>query len=197
MRVAAFAAETGAAPYVLGHSLGGVVAAELVLVHRLPVSGLILSAPAILPRLGLRDRCKLRVLSLFAPTRTLELPYDPTRLTHDEHEITAARADRLIHGFRSAELVNALLASARLAIDAAPSLNVAALVLVAGDDRLIDTSITRRFVERLPQAHTTFRCYDGAHHELLNETPDIRDRVMDDIVDWLERIDGMPGSSGG
>ena len=136
LEIAAFAEATGAAPYVFAHSLGGVVALELVndpdATGAPPeVAGLVLSAPAIVPRLTRSDRAKLAVLSAFAPSYALEMPYDASRLTSDPEEMAVAHADALIHRFKSASLVRWLIDAAERTIERAPALAVPTLVLVA------------------------------------------------------------------
>ena len=182
---ARFAGETGAAPFLFGHSLGGVVAIELAIEHRAELAGLVLSAPAIVPRLTRRESAKLGTLSLLAPWLTLELPYEPARLTHDPEQQRAALADPWIHRFKSAEKIGWLMRAARRLAEAGDRLEVETLVLIAGDDVVIDTELTRRFVARAPARLVTVNTYEGAHHELLNEGPALRGRVEDDIVAWL------------
>lgn len=181
-----FAHETGAAPYLFGHSLGGVVACELVLLHGMDVAGLVLSAPAIVPRLTRTEALKLWALSRLSPSTTVELPYDPTRLTHDTEQQELARADTLIHGFKSAELIGWLMSAATQVLDAAPLLDVESLMLIAGDDVVIDTRRTRQFIDSAPDGLITDIVYDGCHHELLNEREPARTRVEDDILAWLD-----------
>ena len=184
-----FTAECGgAAPALFGHSLGGVVATELALARRVPVAGLALSAPAIVPRLSAVNRVKLAVLTAAAPSFALELPYDASLLTSDPVQIAAAHADPLIHGYKSAGLVRWLLAAARRALERAGELDVPTLVMVAGDDRLIDTARTRAFAARLPPERLTVIDYAGFRHELLNEMPERRERVATDIVRWLDDL---------
>jgi len=184
---ARFERETGAVPFLFGHSLGGVVACELVLLHRLPVAGLVLSAPAIVPRLTRREALKLRTLTMLSPGFTIDLPYDPSRLTHDPEQQRLARADPLIHGFKSAELIGWLMRTAEQVSHAGGALDVDTLLLIAGGDRVIDIERTHDFAARAPTHRLTVNVYDGAHHELLNETPALRQRVEDDIVGWLAR----------
>ncbi len=184
-----FAAETGATPFVFGHSLGAVVACELALLNGVEVAGLVLSAPAIVPRLTRRDALKLRTLSLLAPSLALELPYDATRLTHDAEQQSAALADPWIHGFKSAEKIGWLMRTAERVRRAGSALEVDALVLIAGEDVVIDTARTREFIADAPSGRVTVRTYEGAHHELLNERPALRERVANDIVDWLDARD--------
>jgi len=186
---ARFARETGAVPFLFGHSLGGVVAAELVLLHRMEVPGLLLSAPAIVPRLTGRETLKLRALSLLAPRLAIELPSDATRLTRDPEQQRIALEDPLNHGFKSAELVNWLLRTAEQVLAAAGGLDVPTLLLIAGDDRVIDIERTHEFASRVSDAWLTVHAYEGAHHELLNELPEVRDRVEADLLAWLEAQD--------
>ena len=189
-----FGHETGAPPFLFGHSLGGVVACELVLLHGFEVAGLLLSAPAIVPRLTRRQALQLRALSLLAPAHTVEIPYDPTRLTHDAEQREIGLADPLIHGFKSAELIGWLMRAAEQVLVAADRLDVPTLVMIAGGDEVIDVRRTREFVERAPDGLVTERTYDGCHHELLNEGPEVRDRVKADIVAWLDARDSMATS---
>lgn len=181
-----FTTTCGAPAYLLGHSLGGVVAMALLLSRTVSPAGLLLSAPAIVPQLTATDRLKLQVMSILAPTLALELPYDAARLTHDPDEIAAAESDELIHGFKSAGLVGWLMTSAADALERAGEIDVATLLMVAGEDLLIDIGLTMQFAERISPTLLTLHRYEGFHHELLNETPERRERVMRDIEDWLD-----------
>lgn len=187
IQIMKFACETGTEPVLFGHSLGGLLATELVLDHQLPVAGLMLSAPAIVPRLGSMDRLKLFALSMLAPSRSVELPYDASRLTHDPDEIEKAHADALIHGFKSANLINWLRFTGKGLVSRAATLNVPTLLMIAGSDLVIDISKTRAFASRAPRDLLTLQVYEGYHHEILNETPDRRQRVLVDIDQWLHQ----------
>ena len=183
---ARFAGETGAAPFLFGHSLGGVVACELALAHPDAVAGLVLSAPAIAPRLNAQQALKLRTLSLLAPRLVLELPYEPENLTHDPEQRRVALADPWIHGFKSAEKIGWLVRAGAALLETGAGLDLDVLVLVADDDVVVDNAATYRFAERLPAGRATVLAYEGAHHELLNEGPELRGRVEDDVVRWLD-----------
>lgn len=182
----AFANEIGTTPYLFGHSLGGVVAAELALLHRMPVAGLVLSAPAIVPRLTWQNWLKLKLMALLAPTVAVNIPYDASYLTHDTEQQAIANADPLNHGFKSAEFVSWLMAAAERLESSGAKTDVATLLLIAGGDEVIDTARTRAFASRVPADLLTVQQYDGAHHEILNEVPSIRDRAANDIVAWLD-----------
>lgn len=187
IEVARFARETDATPFLFGHSLGGVVAAELVVLHHLPVAGLLLSAPAIVPRLSRRDTIKLKLLSMVAPTHIANIAYDPSYLTHDPEQQRIAHADPLIHGFKSAEFIGWLMNAAERVQHAGQHLAVPTLVMIAGDDVVIDTERTRQFVEAAPNDLVTTKVYPGCQHELLNAPPQERAQVEQDILDWLDK----------
>src|SRR5262249_24988795 len=68
----------------------------------------------------------------------------------------------------------------------ARSVQVPVLVLLAGNDRIIDNARTRRFVERFSTTDRTVIEYPGAHHTLEFEANP--DGFIDDWVRWLERF---------
>lgn len=183
-----FATQTGTMPVLFGHSLGGVLATQLVIEKKLPVAGLMLSAPAFAVLMRPIDHLKLRLLSAFAPKLCLDLSYDPSRLTQDVNEQQAASADSLIHGYKSATLVNWLLRTGQRMIDQAEKLNVDTLLMIAGADLVADSSKTRLFASKVPAQYLTVHDYEDCFHELLNETPERRNRMMSDIERWLERF---------
>lgn len=183
-----FAAQTGATPVVFGHSLGGVLATQLVIEEKLPVAGLMLSAPAFAALMRPIDHVKLRLLSAFAPKLCLDLSYDPGRLTQDPGEQQAALADTLIHGYKSATLVNWLLRTGQRMIDQAEQLDVDTLLMIAGADLVADSDKTRLFASKVPEQYLTVHDYEDYYHELLNETPEKRDRMMSDMERWLEQF---------
>lgn len=187
-QIAAFTTETGTMPVLFGHSLGGVLATELVIEHKLPVAGLMLSAPAFVPLMRPVDHLKLRILSAFAPKFCLDLGYEPGRLTQDEEEQQRASADTLIHGYKSATLVNWLLKTGQRMIDKAGLLDVETLLMIAGADVVADSSKTRLFASKVPSQYLTVHDYDNHFHELLNETPERRERTMSDMERWLDRL---------
>lgn len=180
-----FAAETGCAPVLFGHSLGGLAATELVLQHALPVAGLILSAPAFVLHIRRRDILQVKLFAKVSPGFTVERPYDASRLTSNETIRKQAEADPLNHGFRSAGLVNWIMTSGAQQLASAAVLNVDTLLLIAGDDPVVNSVKTREFADAAPRDVMTVREYDGLLHEILNERPERVDQVLGDIEAWL------------
>lgn len=191
IQIQAFAIETGSMPFVFGHSLGGVIATELVLQHGLPVKGLVLSAPAFAPIISRVNRFQLRLLTIMAPRLCLSVKYEVNSLTHDEEIKKLALADPLMHSYKSASLINWLMQSGERSLNMAAALSVSTLLLIAGDDLVVDSAQTRQFASRASADKLTLAEYDGFYHELLNETPERRERVLVDIENWLATCDQL------
>lgn len=188
IQVQAFAEETGAPPILFGHSLGGVVAAELVLSHHLPVSGLMLSAPAFKPHISAINQLKVNALFAVAPDKVVELTYRPELLTQDESVQQQARQDSLIHGFRSARMIRYMLDSGAQSIARAHTLKTPSLALIAGADPVVEIDAINEWVNKAPKQWVTAKTYAGAFHEMLNELPNIRNKVTADALEWLDGL---------
>jgi alpha-beta hydrolase superfamily lysophospholipase len=180
-----FADELGRPPVLLGHSLGGALAAELVLVRRVAVDSLVLSSPALDPGLNRFQRMLVALMLRVAPGRTTRNGLDPRRLSHDPAVVEAYLADPLVHDRVSARLVDWLARAGAAAIEAAPGLAVDTLLLVAGDDALVAAGGSRRFADRAPPGRVTLHWYDAMWHELFNEAAVDRARVLADLERWL------------
>jgi len=188
IKIQAFAEETGAPPIVFGHSLGGVVASELVLSHHLPVSGLIMSAPAFRPYLSTINRLKVNALFAFAPDKAVELKYRPDLLTHDKDIQNQAIQDSLIHGFRTARMIRYMLDSGAQSIAKSHTLNTPTLALVAAADPVVENSAIEDWIRGASEQWVTKKTYSEAFHELLKELPETRNQVTADVLQWLDNL---------
>ena len=185
-----FAADFDRRPVLLGHSLGGALAAELVAQGGLEVSGLVLSSPALDPGLGRAQRGVAAVLGTLAPSLALGNGLDPEQVSRDPEVVAAYRADPLVHDRVSARLVRWLLQAGARAIDAAPRLTVPTLMLVSGSDRLVDPAGSRRFASAMPEGRVELHWYAELRHEVFNELAADRERVLADLERWLDALDG-------
>jgi acylglycerol lipase len=173
--------------FVVGHSLGGLVALRYLARHPGKIAGGIISAPAV----GLRVRAArlrgvlARVFSILLPGVTFPIRIDPRRLSRDPAVGRRYGADPLVHRRASARfIVEFARARAALAADAARP-RVPLLLLHGTEDHLTDCEATRRLAERLgPIAE--LHLYPGLYHELFNEPE--REQVFTDIEAWMARV---------
>ncbi len=180
-----FSIETDSVPVLFGHSLGGVVAANLVLSERVNVSGLILSAPAFSPIISKTNSLKLAALQLIAPQFRQQLPYVASRLTHDKTAQQEGSTDPLNHQYKSASLINWLINAGAHAFTRADQLKIRTLLLVAGEDMVVDSAVSHQFASKAPSEFITICTYPDYYHEILNETAERREAVHKDIERWL------------
>ena len=184
-----FAARSSVAPFLFGHSMGALFAARLALAQLAPLRGLILSSPALAVRLTPLDRSMLKALSVVAPFLGVPNGVQPRFLSHDSKVVSAYKADPLVHGKISARLLKAMVRAMAYCRLSAPTLKVPTLLLVAGDDRLVDPDGSRQFFAKSPPGMAQMHLYPGLFHEVLNEPES--ERVFADIRAWLATRHGI------
>lgn len=187
-----FTARTGFRPFLLGHSMGGLCAAHFALAARAPLRGLILSSPALALRLSALELQLLKVMRVIAPRLGLPNGLQARFLSHDANVVAAYQADPLVHNKISARLLTSMLASIAFCEGHAATLSIPALLLVAGDDRLVDAEGSKRFFARLAPGRARMTVYDALYHEIFNETGS--DRPVADLCAWLDAQAAFQGS---
>ncbi len=168
---------------LLGHSMGGLVAARLVALGWRRVDGLVLSSPALDAGMTPLQQALVRVLVRVAPTLRLGNGLDARYLSHDAAVVAAYRADPLVHDRISARLARYIATTGPAVISAAPHWSVPTLLLYAGDDRLVNPGGSAAFAQAAPAAVVTVRRFSSHWHELFNEVD--RAEVFEVLHDWL------------
>jgi acylglycerol lipase len=178
-------ANPGAQVFVLGHSMGGLIALRYALAHQDRLAGLILSGtlaaiedvPAALRMLG-------RLLSTLAPATPL-IAIDPELVSRDPAVVAAYRSDPLVHHGKLPARTAAEIADAveRLA-STVGDIHLPTLVLYGTADGLCPPAGSVMLGERIGSSDITVKAYDGLFHEILNEPE--RAAVLDDVLAWLD-----------
>jgi len=186
------ASRPGTPLFLMGHSMGGTIA-TLFAIERLaafagefqPVTGLILSSPALAPGKDV-PRWMLaasRVVSRLWP-RYKAMTIEPSLLSRDPRIVEANRTDPLVqHGAVPARTgAEILVAMARIEQGRA-SLRLPVLVYHGTADKLTEPEGSRVFVQQAGSPDRTLTLYDAAFHETMNDLD--RDRVIDALTRWI------------
>ena len=177
--------------FLLGHSNGGQVALRFALEGRAPVDGLVVSNPALRVAMPIPSH-KLRLgrlLLKYAPWITLKGQIHADLLTRDPEMQREHRADPLRHNRMSAPLFFGMLHGGEMLLERAGEIRTPILVLLGGQDPVLDPASSRELFDRLGSEDKTLLLYPKMLHEPLNELG--REKVLDDLVRWLEpRVQG-------
>lgn len=169
---------------LLGHSMGGALAARFVAEGVRSVEGLVLSSPALASGMKAWQRVLANVLAKIAPGFTIPNGLPPDAISHDPNEVAAYRADPLVHDRVSGRLAQLVDASGAPVLAAAPAWQVPTLLMFAGDDRLVDAEGSRLFAALVPAAVVTAQEFPRHFHELFNELEQAP--VFDALQRWLD-----------
>jgi alpha-beta hydrolase superfamily lysophospholipase len=188
------AAEPGQPIFVMGHSMGGTIAA-LTVIDRRPanVAGLILSAPAL--HLGIPPLvvAATRMLGTVAPSLGV-LKLDPKAFSTDPRAADKLVNDPLVEqGAGPASTAAGLAAAAAEIWTRLDRLILPILALHGTRDQLTAPSGSRSLIALAPSRDKTLRIYEGLAHDLVHE-PDGA-KVEDDVLAWLAAHTGGPAVS--
>jgi len=173
---------------LFGHSLGGLIALLYLLRHPDTVRASALSAPALrVPDGGPRSlRWIALLIGRVAPRVAFRADLDAGGLSRDPAVGRAYVADPLVHRRATAGFVRALGAAQAIVRLEASRLRVPVLILQGDADRLVDPRGASELTARLTCVHELV-ILPGYYHELLNEPPAERARVLARLDAWFDR----------
>jgi alpha-beta hydrolase superfamily lysophospholipase len=186
----------GASPgplVLLGHSLGGLVAARFVAEALLPhpaawsrgVDALVLSSPALDPGMNAVQRALLAVVPKVLPHLRVNNGLKPEWISRDPAVVKAYVDDPLVHD-RISGLLGRFIADAGPVVQGvAPNWVVPTLLMWAGADRCVRPEGSARFAATAPRAVVTPREWPGLAHEIFNEPE--KANVLNTLLAWLNQ----------
>ncbi len=194
-------AETRGPLVLLGHSLGGLVAARFVAgalespppAWQRQVDALVLSSPALDIGMTAAKRAMLATLEMLTPNLGLGNGLDATGISRDPAVVAAYRADPLVHDRIAPRLVRFLADAGPVVRARAPRWHVPTLLLYAGSDRLVVPAGSAAFAEAAPPSVVTARPFGSLFHEIFNEPE--QDEVLSVLTAWLDTLAISPSRS--
>jgi len=170
---------------LLGHSMGGLVAARFVAMHLRPVDALVLSSPALDPGLDAVQKILLATLPRVAPNLRVGNGLEARYISHDPAVVAAYEADPLCHDRISARLARFIAEAGPATVARAAHWQVPTLLMWAGADRLVNPAGSRAFAAAAPDRVVQSRCFEDLYHELFNELDAAP--VFEVLQRWLEK----------
>ncbi len=171
---------------LLGHSMGGLIAARFLLHHEAEFRAAALSGPAFAtdeapPAIVLWIN---RILSAILPTLPM-IALDGTLVSRDPAVVDAYLNDPLVHhGKLTSRLIAELSAAMDDTLSRAAEVQLPLLVMHGELDKLTAPSGSITFHANAGSADKTLKMYPGLFHEIFNEPE--QDAVLADLGNWLE-----------
>jgi alpha-beta hydrolase superfamily lysophospholipase len=178
-------AEPWACPLILlGHSMGGLIAATFVQRGMAPVDALVLSSPALDAGIGALQRKLMALLHRFAPNFAVSNGLDASKISHNPAVVEAYKKDPLVHDRISARLAQFIDGNGPRVVAAAPRWRVPTLLMYAGADSLVRPQGSQAFGAAAPRDKVHVQAFDALYHEIFNEADP--SAVFGTLKAWLD-----------
>jgi alpha-beta hydrolase superfamily lysophospholipase len=171
---------------LLGHSMGGAVAARFVAGGSAGVDALVLSSPALDAGLNTLQRLRLAVGARLLPHMAVGNGLSPQAISRDPQVVRNYIDDTRVHNRITPLLARFIVDAGRHVLARAAQWRVPTLLLWAGADRCVSPRGSAAFAAAAPKAVAQSRCFDGLAHEIFNEPE--RDLVVGALIDWLRKL---------
>lgn len=179
---------------LLGHSLGGLIAARFVAEGLVapraawwrPVDALVLSSPALDPGMNAVQRALLALLGPLAPQLAVGNGLKPAWISRDPAVVRAYTEDPLVHDRVTPRLVRFIVDAGALVRARAARWTVPTLLLWAGADRCVAPAGSAAFAAAAPRSVVAHTCYPQMAHEIFNEPE--REQPLGELTRWLAAL---------
>ena len=177
---------------LLGHSMGGLVAARFVAggldgtsapAWFRPVDALVLSSPALDPGLSDVQKIALAVMSRLAPNLAVGNGLKPDWISRDPAVVKAYLDDPLVHDRITPKLARFIAESGAFVRAHAAQWRVPTLLLYAGADRCVAPAGSAAFAAAAPSGVVSARAFPALFHEIFNEPAQAE--VFAALATWL------------
>ena len=172
--------------FLIGHSMGGLVAANYLVERQREFAGAVLSGPSIKPVEEPSAALVFigRILSRLAPKAGL-IGLDANLVSRDAKVVADYVADPLVYkGKISARLGAEMIDAMNKAQEKASSLGLPLLLMHGAADGLTAPEGSKILHERAASRDKTLKIYDGFYHEIFNDPG--KEGVIADMIAWLD-----------
>ena len=173
--------------FVLGHSMGSLIAMNLVEQSAEGIRGLVLSGTGSRPGTNIPKilLAATRILSRLLPSIHVKSPLPPDFISRDPEVVKAYVEDPLVYNVITPRLAYEM--NRYVVIGAENSGEIQIPVLIQLGSRDTAFSGQKELFEMVGAKDKTFKLYEGLKHEVYNELLEDRTRVLADLRTWLDK----------
>jgi alpha-beta hydrolase superfamily lysophospholipase len=172
--------------FLVGHSIGGTIAAAYTILHQDGFNGLILSGTTLITPTDVAAGIIFiaHVLSLILPKAGLYV-IDAEAISQDKKVVNAYVCDPLVYrGKIRARLGVELIKAMDTIKQQISEIHLPILVMHGSADRLSNPKGSQMLYQKASSADKTLKIYVGYYHEIFNEPG--REQVFADVEAWLK-----------
>lgn len=174
---------------VLGHSMGGLVAASWASTQtdKKLAQGIVLSSPAITPYLNARDRLLLKIAGVLMQHVAVKSGLKPQLISRSSATVERYLQDPLVHDRISGLLAQFITTEGEQVLARAPEWQLPCLLMWGGADAIVQPQGSVDLAAAIPPACLTAHAWPGYYHEIFNEAPADRAPVVAMLLQWLNK----------
>jgi alpha-beta hydrolase superfamily lysophospholipase len=172
--------------FLVGHSLGGLIASSYLLDHQAGLTGAVLSGPVVKIPENISPGVIFlgKILSAFVPTMRL-VGLQAQGICRDPAVVQAYLDDPLVFkGKTTARLGAEMLKAMERVSSQAVKIVLPVLIVQGSADLLVNPDGARMLYEKIGSRDKKILVYEGFFHEVFNEPEHLK--VMGDLEEWLE-----------
>lgn len=174
-------------PFLMGHSLGGLIAVRYAQCKSSALRGLVLSSPAVrIGNISMALEIIAHFLGVVLPFVVFNNGINPDELSRNKSAVENYVNDPLVHDKISAKLASDMFWHSRKALKEASKVNCPTLLLVGSNDRITPAEGSHKLFKHISSPDKEFKLYQGAYHEIF-EDPQYSSALLSDMITWLEK----------
>ncbi|MFX0123462.1 MAG: alpha/beta hydrolase [Candidatus Hodarchaeota archaeon] len=175
--------------FMLGHSMGSLIATYFTKKYEELLAGLILSGTttgsAAFPKFL---KIMVKVMSKITPKLTINPKLDPNVLSHDPEIVKAYQEDPHVHAEKiTIRLAGEIVKYVDGLVDVYKKFTLPLLVQCGSEDSVMKVKDKEELKNAFKMEDKKIIIYDDLYHEVYNELENDRIIVLKDLSDWLEK----------
>ena len=169
---------------VLGHSMGGLIAARAVSQSLPHIDALVMSSPALGAQTNWIQKFLLATLPKLLPHVRVDNGVKSAWLARDAQVVRAYSEDPLVHRQISAGLAAWILREGAQTVAQASTWSMPTLLMYAGQDQLVLPQASAEFARLAPSQVLQSHCFNVMYHEIFNDPE--KAMVFAKLLSWLD-----------